>query len=48
MTAQQFIEAKEREAIEHIRINGCYAPRPRLIDAVLKGLPLPKEPLEFG
>ena len=44
----QFIKAKEREAIEYIRTNGCYAPRPRLIDAVLKGEPLPQEPLEFG
>lgn len=44
----KFIEAKEREAIEYIRINGCYAPRPKLIDAILKGGPLPQEPLEFG
>lgn len=30
------------------RNHSPYAPKPRIIAAVLRGKPLPREPLEFG
>lgn len=44
----KFEVAKRMEAEAWQRTHSPYAPKPRIIAAILRGEPLPLEPLEFG
>ena len=48
ITMTKFEVAKRMEAEAWQRNHSPYAPKPRIIAAVLRGEPLPREPLVFG